>query len=197
MSVLYPVAATAEAALHAPAGFAARERTAAALAGEAVAFATEAVGPAFETREAALDAYPGRLDDERPGHAVQLAPEVRWCGLKAEARPSPRAGARRRRAIEPVNRDGRRWPAPDPAAATPLWRLTVSYWRIGGAEAEATPTASARKLRRSRSGEELDAGTLRALARQPLQAVRPQQPLDIGLFETRLPEAPHIIVSDE
>ena len=28
-------------------------------------------------------------------------------------------------------------------------------------------------------------------------AVKPQQPLDIGLFETRLPEAPHIVVPDE
>ena len=33
--------------------------------------------------------------------------------------------------------------------------------------------------------------------RQPLQPFKPQQPLDIGLFETRLPESPHIIVPDE
>jgi len=30
-------------------------------------FVTEAVGPAFASREEALDAYAGRLDDERPG----------------------------------------------------------------------------------------------------------------------------------
>jgi hypothetical protein len=30
-----------------------------------------------------------------------------------------------------------------------------------------------------------------------MRAVQPQQPLDIGLFEFRLPEAPDIIVPDE
>jgi hypothetical protein len=43
----------------------------------------------------------------------------------------------------------------------------------------------------------MDAETLRAIARQPLRAVAPQQPLDIGLFETRLPENPSIVVPDE
>lgn len=36
----------------------------------------------------------------------------------------------------------------------------------------------------------MDTDALRALTCQPLRAVKPQQPLDIGLFETRLPEAP-------
>jgi hypothetical protein len=194
MSVLYPVAETAEAALHAPKGYAARERQAHVLAGEAVAFVTEAVGPAFTTMEAALDAYAGRLDDERPGRRVQVAPEARWCTLRPVA---PEAERRRIPRVEPVNRDGRRWPAPDPATPPSLWRLSVSYWRIGAAPAAAEPAEPARKLRRARAGEALDPGALRALARQPLTAVRPQQPLDIGLFEVRPPEAPHIVMPDE
>jgi hypothetical protein len=195
MSVLYPIAETAEAALHRPKGYAARERQAEVLAGEGVAFVTEAVGPAFTTAEAALDAYPGKLDDERPGRRVQVAPEARWCALRPVAPEAARARIPR---VQPVNRDGRRWPAPDPAAATAsLWRLSVSYWRIGGLPASAEPTGSARKLRRSSAGEGLDAGALRALARQPLAPVKPQQPLDIGLFEVRPPEAPHIVMPDE
>jgi hypothetical protein len=35
------------------------------------------------------------------------------------------------------------------------------------------------------------------MAQAPLRPIEPQQPLDIGLFETRLPEAPHIVVPDE
>ena len=193
MSVLYPVADTAEAALHAARGYAARERQALAIAGEAVVFVTEAVGPAFASPEAALDAYPGRLDDERPGKRVQVAPEARWCAL----RPVAQEAVRRRPRVEPVNRDGRRWPAPDPAAAPALWRLSVSYWRVGAQVAAAEPAEPARKLRRSAAGDALDPLALRALARQPLRPVRPQQPLDIGLFETRPPEAPHIVMPDE
>jgi hypothetical protein len=192
MSVLYPVAETAEAALQAPRGFAARQRAAEGLAGGAVVFATEVVGPSFATEAAALDAYAGRLDDERSGRRVQVAPESRWCALRAVA-PEAR---RRARTVEPVNRDGRRWPAPDPKRPTSVWRLSVSYWKIGSGPAE-TPGQAARKLRRTAGAETLDAAALRALAGQPLQPVRPQQPLDIGLFETRPPEAPHIVMPDE
>ncbi len=39
--------------------------------------------------------------------------------------------------------------------------------------------------------------TLRTIARQPLRPVEPQQPLDIGLFEIRPPDAPHIVMPDE
>ena len=192
MSVLYPVAETAEAALTAPRGYCARERAARDLAGGAVVFATEAVGPAFATEEAARDAYAGRLDDERPGRRVQVAPEARWCVLRPVTAPSRRPA----RTAQPINRDGRRWPAPDPKRPAPLWRLSVSYWKIGTGAVEA-PAEAARKLRRQSGAEGLDATVLRALAQQPLRAVRPQQPLDIGLFETRPPEAPHIIMPDE
>ena len=192
MSVLYPIAASAEAALHAPVGFAARERNAEAVAGAAVHFVTEPVGPAFASEAAALDAYPGRLDDERPGRRAQVAPEARWCAL----RPVAPEGVRMK-AQAPVNKDGRRWPARDPKAPGALWRLSVSYWRIGVAATASEPAGPARRLRRQASGETLDAAALRALARQPLREVRPQQPLDVGLFEARMPEAPDRLIPDE
>ncbi len=85
MSLLYPVAETAQAALDSPLGFAVREREAQRLADATVTFTTEMVGPAFASEEAALDAYAGRLDDERPGRRVQVAPEARWCALRPVA----------------------------------------------------------------------------------------------------------------
>lgn len=197
MTILYPVADNADAALHAPKGFAARERDASHLAAGKVAFVTEAVGPAFETREAAMDAYAGRLDDNRPGKVFALPPEARWCTLRPVA-PDP--ALKRRKPVKPLMKNGRRWPAPDPSAAPAKWRLSVSYWRIAGAAlatAEAEAMEAARKLRRDAAGEALGPGALRALADQPLRPFRPQQPLDIGLFETRPPEAPHIIMPDE
>jgi hypothetical protein len=187
MSVLYPVAASAEEALNRPRARAAREREARLAAGDAVTFVTEPAGPAFATREAALDAYAGRLADERPGRGAP-APEDRWCGLTelSVVRPEP---------VRPAYKDGRRWPAPAQASAT-VWRLQVSYWRIGAAEPEA-PLDQARELRREREAANLQPAALKALARQPLRPVRPQQPLDTGLFEVRPPEAPHILMPDE
>lgn len=187
MSVLYPVAATAEEALNRPRARAARQREAQLAAGEAVIFTTEPAGPAFATREALLDAYPGRLADDRPGRSLPAA-EDRWCGLTelSVVRPEP---------VRPVNRDGRRWPAPPQASAT-VWRLQVSYWRIGAETADA-PLDQARELRRERDAASLQPAALKALARQPLRPVRPQQPLDTGLFEVRPPDAPHILMPDE
>ncbi len=189
-AILYPVAETAEAALHAPRGHAARESEARARHG-GVRFVTEIAGPAFATREAALDAYAGRVEDERPGRA-QPEREALWAQLapvsSADGRPVRKAPAK------PVYRDGRRWPQAAAAAPT-LWRLAVSYWKLEAAADQ--PTASARRLRRTEDGRELDGRALAALTRQPLVPVKPQQPLDIGLFEFRLPEAPDIIVPDE
>lgn len=196
-AVLYPVADTAEAALHAPKGFAARERQARTLAGDEVAFATETVGPAFETREAALDFYAGQVEDERPGRP-NPPPEACWRELLAVA-AAPGARFSPPAPVKPVYNDGRRWPEPTPppaGAMTTLWRLSVSYWRIGGAH-PAMPDAPARQLRRDPTGRELPPETLRALAKQALRPVQPQQPLDIGLFEVRLPEDPTLIVPDE
>jgi len=187
-AILYPVAISGAAALAAPMGRAARAREAQSLAGQEVAFVTEAVGPTYATREAALDAHVGRLEDDRPGQMVAVAPEDRYCRLTEVAQtraPSP---------VKPVYREGRRWPDPAPPPAT-VWRVTVSYWR----PASAAPQIEAPQARmaRRRAPEAMGADLLRAMARQPLAPVKPQQPLDIGLFETRLPEAPHIVVPDE
>lgn len=183
MTILYPVAANAEQALSRPLGRAAREREARALAKESVAFVTEPAGPAFPTREAALEAYRERLDT--------ATPDDRYCQLLE--RLAPDAGARLA-PVEPTFQDGRRWPAPAAQPRT-IWRLMVSYWRPASAPATAADAPQARVARRA--GREVDAATLKAMARAPLKPVKPQQPLDIGLFETRLPEAPHIVVPDE
>jgi hypothetical protein len=187
-AILYPVAPDAEAALAMPKGRAAREREAQGLAGEAVVFVTEAVGPAYASRAAALDAHAGRVEDERPGGGT-LPPEDRYCRLAETLE-----GGAPPRAVKPTYQEGRRWPAP-PAPPRTVWRLQVSYWRPVSAAA-AIGAAQARQARR-KAREPLDSQALRDLTRQPLRPVRPQQPLDIGLFETRLPESPHIVVPDE
>jgi hypothetical protein len=193
-AVAYPIAQTAEAALARPLGRAARESQAVMLAGEAVAFVTEPVGPAFATREAAMDAYSGRLDDERPGRGVSVQPEDRFCQLRALAAAPPRRGRRAGNGMQPVYRDGRRWPAPLAPTAT-VWRLSISYWRIGAA-AQPALTPAEPPLRRGRAVD-ADPAALRRLAAEPLRPIKPQQPLDIGLFEFRPPEAPHLIIPDE
>lgn len=187
-AILYPVAANAEQALLRPNGRAARESDARRRAGgEAVVFATDPVGPAFATREAALDAYRGRVDDERTGAAPEF--EDRYCRLIEQVAE----GARAPKPAQPTYADGHRWPEPGKAPRT-VWRLSVSYWRIGTAERPLDPP-QARAARRSKAA--VDPGTLRAIAETPLRATKPQQPLDIGLFEVRPPEAPHIIMPDE
>jgi len=190
-AIRYPVAASAEAALSGPLGRAARASEAEALAGGDVEFASEAAGPAFASREAALDAYAGRLDDERPGRLAAVQPEDRYCALSELAAEPRRMPA----AVRPAYRGGRRWPKPVAATQT-VWRLVVRYWRVKAPQPLlelAEPAASA--PRRSLHG--LDAKALRERLSQPLRPVKPQQPLDIGLFEVRPPEAPHIVMPDE
>jgi hypothetical protein len=190
-AVRYPIAANAEAALSAPIGRAARLSEAILTAGGEANFVTEAVGPAFPTRQAALDAYAGRVDDDTAGRNVSIAPEDRFCDLRElSAARLPRPGGVK--AMKPVYRGGRRWPAPQPAQET-IWRLSISYWRTGlpvpAAEAEPAAAAPERPA--------VDAQALRARLAQPLRPVKAQQPLDIGLFEVRPPEAPHILMPDE
>ena len=189
MSVLYPIAANADAALKAPVGRAARERQAEALSHGPVRFARDLTGPVFETREAAAAAWAGRIDLEgAPG----VAPEDRYCELmEIVVQDKAAAGGQ----AEPANEAGRRWPRPRRLLKT-AWRLSVSYWRTLDGEPE-QPTPQARLARRSEEAQGLDAAALRAMAQQPLAPVKPQQPLDIGLFEVRPPEAPHIIMPDE
>ncbi|WP_374468132.1 hypothetical protein [Phenylobacterium sp.] len=190
-AIQYPVAANAELALSQPMGRAAREREARALAKEAVVFTTDPVGPAFATREAALDAYKGRVDDERGGAAP--APEDRFCRL-AEQIVAERGKAARLPPVSPTYENGRRWPEPPAEPPRTAWRLMVSYWRIATAE-RPIEAPQARQARRGKQA--LDPATLKAIARAPLRPVEPQQPLDIGLFEVRPPEAPHIVMPDE
>jgi hypothetical protein len=193
-AVLYPVAANAAAALNAPLGRAARAREAALLAGGEVVFVSESTGPAFATREAALDAFAGRMDDERPGAGRSIAPEDRYCVLRELAQaPPPKPGKSHPPA--PVYRDGRRWPAPRPPPAT-VWRISVSYWKLLAAATEPileSPPAEGVRPRPAPG----DIQALRERLARPMRPVKPQQPLDVGLFEVRPPEAPHILMPDE
>jgi len=189
-AILYPVAASAEEALSRPKGRAAREREAARLGGGAVRFVTELAGPAFASREAALDAFAGRLDDPRPGRSTSVAAEDHYLQLVERGEGAPRPP------VEPTFTAGRRWPKPPARRSATVFRLSVSYWRVLGEE-ELALADQARELRRKSEAVALDAAQLRALARQPLRPVKPQQPLDVGLFEAPAPEAPHILIPDE
>jgi hypothetical protein len=194
-AIRFPIAASAEAALVRPIGRAARARDAAQIAGAEVIFTSEMVGPAFASREAALDAYTGRLDDQRPERGVTVQPEDRYCDLRElAAGPPPNPGSTA--AMRPIYRDGRRWPTPPPPPQS-IWRLSISYWRTAAAEALLEPPPPAGPSRRRLRGPPPDAEALRDRAAQPLRPVKPQQPLDIGLFEVRPPEAPHILMPDE
>ncbi len=189
MSVLFPVAENAEAALRAPSGRAVREREALEFAGGMkVEFVRELVGPTFATREAAEAGWPQVVD--RPG-APAVRPEDRFCELMEILEPESRRGGQ----AEPVFAAGSRWPKPKRLLKT-QWRLQVSYWRIVDPAAQpALPQA--RAARRGQEGEALDAKALRALAGQKLTPIKAQQPLDIGLFEYSPPEAPHLTIPDE
>ena len=191
MSVLYPIAADAVAALAAPLGRAAREREARGLAGVEVEFVRELVGPAFDSPEVALEAYPAFLDG--PGRPA-VPPEDRYSELAEISVPATGRKSRGGQA-EPVFDAGHRWPKPKDLLAT-AWRLSVAYWRIVDAAAE-LKVAQARLARRAEGAEALDPASLKAMARQPLRPVKPQQPLDIGLFEYSPPDAPHLIIPDE
>lgn len=184
-AVLYPVAANAEAAFSAPLGRAARAGDARAVAGgRAVRFVQEMVGPGFDTREAALAAFAGRIEDDRGGGPPG---EDRYCLLRQVTAEPPLLGAKASLPLRPVYRDGRRWPTPRAAPRT-VWRLSISYWRLideagdDPAPDAADPAASA---------------MVRARLDRPMRPLKPQQPLDIGLFEFRPPEAPHILMPDE
>ena len=181
-AILYPVAPNAEAALSAAMGTAAREREAKEMAGRDVEFISEDVGPAFETPEAAEAALGKYLE----GGAARLREVV----AKVKGRTPVIAPVR------PVYEGGHRWPRAEAPLTKTVWRLSVSYWRIVD-PARFAELEQARKARKAAAGEQLGRDALRALARQPLQPVKPQQPLDVGLFEYRLPEAPDIVIPDE
>lgn len=181
-AVLYPVAVNADAALKKPLGQAAREREAKGLAGRDVEFVSEDVGPAFETAEAAETAFGDLLS----GGAVRLREVV----AKVKGRTPVMTP------VKPVYAGGHRWPKVEGPIARTVWRLSISYWRVVD-PARFAELEQARLARKKTEGETLGADALRVLAQQPLQAVKPQQPLDVGLFEYRLPEAPQIVIPDE
>jgi hypothetical protein len=181
-AVLYPVAPNAEAALSAPTGKAAREREAKDIAGRDVEFISEDVGPAFETA-AAAEAALGK-------HLESGAGRIREVVAKVKGRTPVIAPVR------PVFEGGHRWPTAHAPLARTVWRLSISYWRIVD-PARFAELEQARKARKAAMGENLGRDALRALSSQPLQPVKPQQPLDVGLFEYRLPEAPDIVIPDE
>jgi hypothetical protein len=185
--VRYPIGDSPQVALSAPLGAAERASDAARLAGGAVEFVSGSLGAAFETREAALEAW---------RHA--LGPDQPWCGLRETVAPvSGRAPVLV--PVQPSHREGRRWPTPPPPPKT-VWHLCVTYWRPIGLKAEPNLTenlAQARKARRDPKADQLDAAALRAMAQQPLRAQRLQKGLDIGLFEVRAPEDPSRLIADE
>lgn len=181
-AILYPVAPNAETALAAPLGKAARLREARDLAGREVEFVSEDVGPAFDTAEAAEAAFAKALE----GGAARLREVVAAVrGRIPVVAP-----------VRPTYADGHRWPKAEAPLAKTVWRLSVSYWRLVDPERFAA-LEQARKARRTETGEGLGRDALRALASQPLRPVKPQQPLETGLFEYRLPENPSIVIPDE
>lgn len=188
--VRYPVAASPEAALAAPLGHAERESDAARLAGMDVAFVSHDMGPEFDSREAASEAWRDLLGDP--------SPEAAWHKIRETMAPvSGRMPGPKR--LTPSFENGKRWPAALPRPRT-VWRLNITYWRPKVAQADlpaAETGVQARKLRRDPEAEQLDAATLRALATQPLRAQRLQKGLDIGLFEVRAPEDPDRLIADE
>jgi hypothetical protein len=189
-AIHYPVAPNAESALVKPLGHCARASDAQIIANGAVEFATHPAGPAFETEAEALAAFAGKVDDPEHGKVVQ--PENRFCTLRYLVA----VGVRKRpRQAKATFKDGHRW---GPVAEPPrtVWRLSVSYWRVLGAEERAV-VEQARRARKRADAKSLDAAALLAMAHQPMAAFQPQQALDIGLFEFRPPEAPHIIMPDE
>ena len=137
---------------------------------------------------------PGLVPAHRARRTRAGGPGGRGGGRRIRHGPEQILPGQALKPVSPTYTDGRRWPTPARTAPRTAWRVMVSYWRIATAESpiEAPQARTAR-----RAGLPFDPQTLMAMARQPLKPVAPQQPLDIGLFETRLPEAPHIIVPDE
>jgi hypothetical protein len=179
-AILYPIGRSADEALQAALGYAARESDAQQAIGGPVVFVSEAIGPAFVTEAAAADAY--RAKGLAAGGWWTLRPVV-------EGRAAPPK--------KPVYKDGRRWPEPATPPSPTLWRLSISYWRPATEAEGRVPHDAARRVRRDPNAQALDPRALQALAHQPLRPVAPQRPLDMGLFEVRLPEAPDRVVPDE
>jgi hypothetical protein len=188
MTLRFPVAPNADAALQAPLGFAMRELEAKALAdGATVKFVVEWVGPVWPDLAAAEAAFATRLAG-RSGD---------WWSLKPVVAPPPGAKARKPAPLKPTFKGGKRWPTlSETERPVTGWRLSIRFWRVGEEVIE-RPKGPARRLRRDPAASSLEAESLRLLAEQPLQALLPQRALDIGLFEFSPPDQPYLVIPDE
>jgi len=199
--IAYPIAPDAHEALtrlRAGEGLrAVREKEAELTAQARVAFVTQTVGPVYETRDEALNAYAGLVEDDRKGHLFMPADSDRFCRLTCRIR-DPKRG--KPQPMQPVFAEGQRWPQKREPVAS-VWQLSLSYWKIMTvAQAKAAgipPIGQARHLRKKATGRNLTPEEIAALSQGPLTAARPQKALDFGLFDFPLPENPAIIIADE
>jgi hypothetical protein len=199
--IAYPIAANAHDALtRLKAGEpprAVREKEAELAARARVAFVTETVGPVYETREDALEAYAGWVEDDRKGCLFMPDAADRYCLLICRIR-DPKRG--KPKPMQPVFAEGERWPKKHEPSAS-VWQLSLSYWKVMTvAQAKAAgipPIGQARHLRKRANGRDLTPEEIMALSQGPLMAARPQKALDFGLFDFPLPENPAIIIADE
>ena len=145
--VRYPIAASVEAALSSPLGHAERESEAVRLAGKAVAFVSQDMGPEFDSRDAALEAWREHLTD--------LPPEDLWRKLRETVAPvSGRMPGPKQ--LTPTFEAGKRWPAPPPKPKT-VWRLNITFWQPIVAQVEA-PAEQTGPQARSGQGPRLGCG---------------------------------------
>ena len=174
-----------------------REKEAELAAKARVAFVTQTVGPVYELRDEAIDAYAGLVEDDRKGRTFMPADSDRFCVLTCRIR-DPKRG--KSKPMQPVFAEGQRWPARREPVAS-VWQLSLSYWKIMTvAQAKAAglpPVGQARHLRKKATGRDLTPEEIAALSQGPLMAARPQKALDFGLFDFPLPENPAIIIADE
>ncbi|MFN3229517.1 MAG: hypothetical protein ACK41P_06680 [Asticcacaulis sp.] len=202
---MYPVARSASQALDAlrtgqPRAARLREALEAArliLAEANVRFVTEDTGPGYDTYAQALAAWSQWIDDPKGG--ARLEPQDRFATLRQVVAPQARKLVRP--SARATFKDNRRWALPEDPPPASVWRLSLSYWKIvDPTEAELPappPGVQARSLRRSRKAAEVSPETVKALTQQPMSAFKPQKALDIGLFEFRPPDQPHLIIPDE
>lgn len=199
--IAYPIAASAHDALARLKGGecvrAVREKEAVLAAKARVAFVTEIVGPIYETREDAMAAYAGLVEDDRKGHLFLPDAADRFCALSCRIRDPKRSKSK---PAQPIFSDGERWPK-NREPSSSAWQLSLSYWKIMTvAQAKAAgipPIGQARHLRKRANGRDLTPEEIIALSQSPLTAARPQKALDFGLFDFPLPENPAIIIADE
>jgi len=172
-----------------------RQKAAQNMSGVRVAFVTQMLGPVYENRDDALNAYAGLVEDDRQEHMFSPLPEDRVCRLISRM---PDTGARQK-PVAPSFTDGRRWPESSRAPVA-CWQLSIAYWKIIEDEARTPgipPREQARHLRRKPEAKDLTPEEVLAMVNNPLTAARPQKALDFGLFDFIPPDQPGIVIADE